>query len=401
MALIKCKNCNNDISDKATNCIHCGCPIITEEKIFCKECGNELNINDSVCNRCGCPIKNESLQQEQITFRQNDIEQQKPIVEQQNKLNKNTTNSITKKGNPFLNIIRYLIGFFFLLCALLSFKGLGVILGIVAVLMILPISANFIYSKIKIAKSLKIILPILFFIIAISFVSNDTTNVSNSNLNTYGVCRKNISRGVASGSETIFLNGNNKTTNIEKKFHVNSLDLGNGTELGDLSIIDLCSDETKLANKYSNASVNCNANDGNDINITYTNKNNIKTIIEEYNKDDYQCLIYNNGNNKKEIIGNWCLEFDNNGNTNTYKYVFDENGYYTETRIFGENGKYTVEKEGYYSFDGTRIKQIDFVKGSNFYGSSFSDFLTYNSKDNTLTNSNIDSKFPNVFTKCD
>ena len=29
MALIKCPECGNDISDKATSCIHCGCPIQT------------------------------------------------------------------------------------------------------------------------------------------------------------------------------------------------------------------------------------------------------------------------------------------------------------------------------------------------------------------------------------
>jgi len=27
MALIKCNECGKEISDKATNCIHCGCPI--------------------------------------------------------------------------------------------------------------------------------------------------------------------------------------------------------------------------------------------------------------------------------------------------------------------------------------------------------------------------------------
>ncbi len=30
MALIKCSECGNEISDKATSCIHCGCPVITE-----------------------------------------------------------------------------------------------------------------------------------------------------------------------------------------------------------------------------------------------------------------------------------------------------------------------------------------------------------------------------------
>lgn len=55
MALIKCKECNKDISDKATNCIHCGCPIEIENKCFCEECGKELLTNDKVCSNCGCP----------------------------------------------------------------------------------------------------------------------------------------------------------------------------------------------------------------------------------------------------------------------------------------------------------------------------------------------------------
>lgn len=32
MALIKCKECGKEISDKATACIHCGCPIEKEKK---------------------------------------------------------------------------------------------------------------------------------------------------------------------------------------------------------------------------------------------------------------------------------------------------------------------------------------------------------------------------------
>lgn len=31
MALIKCKECGKEISDKATTCIHCGCPVILNE----------------------------------------------------------------------------------------------------------------------------------------------------------------------------------------------------------------------------------------------------------------------------------------------------------------------------------------------------------------------------------
>lgn len=36
MSLIKCKECNNEISDKATTCPHCGCPV--EKTILCPYC---------------------------------------------------------------------------------------------------------------------------------------------------------------------------------------------------------------------------------------------------------------------------------------------------------------------------------------------------------------------------
>lgn len=54
MALIKCNECGKEISDKATICIHCGCPV--ELKIKCFECGKEIKSNDKICKNCGCPI---------------------------------------------------------------------------------------------------------------------------------------------------------------------------------------------------------------------------------------------------------------------------------------------------------------------------------------------------------
>ena len=32
MAMIKCKECGNEISDKAKTCVHCGCPISIETR---------------------------------------------------------------------------------------------------------------------------------------------------------------------------------------------------------------------------------------------------------------------------------------------------------------------------------------------------------------------------------
>ena len=41
MALIKCNECGKEISDKAINCIHCGCPMNNQEKTNDKQ---KLNI---------------------------------------------------------------------------------------------------------------------------------------------------------------------------------------------------------------------------------------------------------------------------------------------------------------------------------------------------------------------
>ena len=55
MALIKCKECGFEVSDKSFSCPKCGSPI--EKEIVCSECGEKLGPNDKVCPQCGCPIK--------------------------------------------------------------------------------------------------------------------------------------------------------------------------------------------------------------------------------------------------------------------------------------------------------------------------------------------------------
>lgn len=55
MALIKCKECGHEVSDKASTCPNCGCPI--EKGIKCNECGTELSPIDEVCPNCGNPIQ--------------------------------------------------------------------------------------------------------------------------------------------------------------------------------------------------------------------------------------------------------------------------------------------------------------------------------------------------------
>ena len=54
MALIKCKECGHEVSDKASTCPNCGCPI--EKGLICNECGNSVSPSDEECPNCGCPI---------------------------------------------------------------------------------------------------------------------------------------------------------------------------------------------------------------------------------------------------------------------------------------------------------------------------------------------------------
>ena len=57
MAFVKCPECGKEISDKATQCIHCGCPIEIEIKYCCKECGAEILETDKVCPNCGIDLE--------------------------------------------------------------------------------------------------------------------------------------------------------------------------------------------------------------------------------------------------------------------------------------------------------------------------------------------------------
>ena len=58
MALIKCKECGHEVSDKASTCPNCGCPI--EKGLVCSECGNNLNPNEEICPNCGNPVKSKN-----------------------------------------------------------------------------------------------------------------------------------------------------------------------------------------------------------------------------------------------------------------------------------------------------------------------------------------------------
>lgn len=56
MAMIKCPKCDEEVSDKAEKCVHCGHKLIEEPKLFCVECGTEIKKNAKICGKCGCPV---------------------------------------------------------------------------------------------------------------------------------------------------------------------------------------------------------------------------------------------------------------------------------------------------------------------------------------------------------
>lgn len=58
MAMIKCPECGQEISDKAKKCIHCGADIklLNNKGKFCSECGKEIQNKSIECPFCGCPI---------------------------------------------------------------------------------------------------------------------------------------------------------------------------------------------------------------------------------------------------------------------------------------------------------------------------------------------------------
>ena len=59
MALVKCPNCNNDVSDMAKDCPSCGYELKQEAKAIntCPDCNTVLSGNELKCPKCGCPLK--------------------------------------------------------------------------------------------------------------------------------------------------------------------------------------------------------------------------------------------------------------------------------------------------------------------------------------------------------
>ena len=58
MALIKCLDCGGKVSDRATLCPHCGCPVkdsLPQTKT-CPECGQEVDVSERKCPNCAFPF---------------------------------------------------------------------------------------------------------------------------------------------------------------------------------------------------------------------------------------------------------------------------------------------------------------------------------------------------------
>lgn len=62
MAMIKCPECGQEISDKAKKCVHCGKVLIEDKPVtkICSDCGKENPIDVTECIHCGCPFEEDT-----------------------------------------------------------------------------------------------------------------------------------------------------------------------------------------------------------------------------------------------------------------------------------------------------------------------------------------------------
>lgn len=56
MPLIKCEDCGQMVSDRASTCPNCGAPIV--KRVLCEECGSQIPSGATLCPTCGSPISN-------------------------------------------------------------------------------------------------------------------------------------------------------------------------------------------------------------------------------------------------------------------------------------------------------------------------------------------------------
>jgi hypothetical protein len=52
-----CRNCGNEVSEKAVMCVACGTPPKAGDK-FCDNCKAETNASSAICMKCGVSLKN-------------------------------------------------------------------------------------------------------------------------------------------------------------------------------------------------------------------------------------------------------------------------------------------------------------------------------------------------------
>jgi tetratricopeptide (TPR) repeat protein len=72
MALIKCPECNREISENALTCPYCGVAI-RGKFITCPECSRLVSINAKACPECGFPIKKELIRKSQNAEKANKL----------------------------------------------------------------------------------------------------------------------------------------------------------------------------------------------------------------------------------------------------------------------------------------------------------------------------------------
>lgn len=83
MAMIKCPECGQEISDKAKKCIHCGKEFVEEKPKtkICSECGKENSLDATECAFCGCPLEDISGKEDFFgANNQNSVKNKKSVV---------------------------------------------------------------------------------------------------------------------------------------------------------------------------------------------------------------------------------------------------------------------------------------------------------------------------------
>lgn len=66
MSLVKCPECQKEISDTARSCPHCG--YLFPKMKFCKFCGEKIPYDSVVCVKCGRQVENIGSSKEGITI---------------------------------------------------------------------------------------------------------------------------------------------------------------------------------------------------------------------------------------------------------------------------------------------------------------------------------------------